>query len=162
MNKLKVVLSVAVVIAIAGAYVFPKIQNTLGVNAGLDFFNGIRIGPSPATQINELNAGTCYIWTYATTIAASSTALVDCQARAGVSAAGGGSALTGVASGDFVNVTLATTTAGSTFMGLNVIGATASNTAGYIQLRLVNLTGDTYTWPTTGTASGTASYISGN
>lgn len=118
---------------------------------------------SSGTTLTRLNAGTCYIQPYATTIAASSTALVDCQATAAVASTSStytnDSALTGVTYGDGVNVTLATSTGSATFLGLNLESASASGTAGYIQLRLSNKTGATFTWPTTGTASGTASYI---
>lgn len=118
---------------------------------------GVKVGTS-GTTVTRINTGTCYIKAYATTIAATSTASVDCQATAAVSASGI-SALTGVTSGDVVSVNLATSTAGTTFGGLILAGASASTTDGYITLRLTNLTGTTYTWPVTGTASGTATYI---
>lgn len=158
-KKLWVAVVVVAIIAISGVFL-PQVRQRLGVNAGLDFINGLRVGPTPNTQINELNVGICYIRPYAATIAATSTALVDCQATAAWDA-NGMSALTGIAYGDWVNVTLASTTS-STFGGVHVSGASASSTAGYIQLRLSNLTGAAFTWPTSGTASGTASYISGN
>ncbi len=112
------------------------------------------------TVLNRLDAGTCYIQAYATTIAATSTAKVECQ---GTAAVGGittalDAALTGVTTGDNVQVRLATSTAGTTSLGLNVTGASASTTAGYIELYIANMTGATFTWPTTGAATGTASY----
>ncbi len=114
---------------------------------------------STGTAFNQINSGQCYIKPYATTIAASSTAVVDCQGTAAQSASGI-SALTGVQNGDRIVATLSTTTSGTTFLGLHIIGAAASTTNGYIVLTLANLTGDTFTWPTTGAASGTAAYIS--
>lgn len=127
--------------------------------AGTTFFSssGLKIN-STSNTVARLNTGQCYIKAYATTIAATSTALVDCQATAAVSA-NGISALTGVTPGDNVVANLATTTSGSTFGGLALIGATASNTPGYIQLDVSNLTGTTFTWPTSGNATGTASYL---
>lgn len=122
---------------------------------------GLKIGGSDATTINQLNAGTCYIRPYAATITASSTAKVDCQGTAAWNASGV-SALTGVTAGDWVQAKLATSTAGTTSNGLVITGASASTTPGFIELYISNLTGGTFTWPTSGTASGTASYLSGN
>lgn len=130
------------------------IQTTGGTN----FTGGSVIGSS-GTTINNETFGFCYIKAYATTIAASSTGVVDCQANAAVSA-NGIAPLTGVNSGDVVQIELSTSTSGTTFMGIDVIGASASSTNGYITLIVQNSTGATYTWPTTGTATGTASYES--
>lgn len=113
--------------------------------------------------INQANAGICYIRPYAATIAASSTVAVDCQATMNWDAVTGDTlgALAGISDGDFVVASLSTTTAGTTFNGLQLAGASASSTAGIITLHVTNLTGNTYTWPTTsGVASGTASYWS--
>lgn len=41
MKKLKVVLAVAVVIAMVGAYTFPKVQQQLGAVPGFDFLNSV-------------------------------------------------------------------------------------------------------------------------
>lgn len=112
------------------------------------------------TQMNRSNRGICYIKAYATTIAASSTVKVDCQATALSSVSI--SALPGIAVGDFVSVSLSTTTAGTTSNGIVLTGAAASTTNGYIELTLSNLTGATFTWPTSGAATGTASYAGGN
>lgn len=147
--------------------------------------NGLAVGTSQQFQISSAGAvtlgasgtavanlaiGTCYIRPRATTIVASSTAIVECQGTAAIGTpytvlGGTQTALTGVASGDFVQVQLATTTAmggsaGSQNLGLVIIGATASSTQGFIQLLIANNTGGTFTWPTTGSASGTASFIS--
>lgn len=120
---------------------------------------GVVIGSS-GTTLNNVSAGACYIAPYATTIGASSTVAVDCQATLAWNA-NGTSALTGVQKGDNVQFELSTTTANQTYGGLDVLGASASTTAGHIQVILFNQTGATYTWPTTlGTASGTATYIS--
>lgn len=132
---------------------------------------GVMTLGTSGTAINRLNRGICFIKPYATTITASSSATVDCQGTAAVgSITGAASALTGVAFGDSVNVTLSTTTASGgslqgtvlTAMGLSVVGASASTTSGYITLIIANGTGATYTWPITGSATGTASYTAGN
>lgn len=160
----------AVLLAIGGLLAFlPKEEETVGsavisttqaiykaagLIAGAE---GLTVGTS-GTNIDRINTGTCYIKAYAASIAASSSASVDCQANDDVDA-GGIAALTGVTFGDIVVANLSTTTASDTFGGIYIKGAAASTTPGYITLEIVNLTGTTFTWPTTGTATGTASYI---
>ena len=129
--------------------------NLLSIDAGNDT---VAIGTN-GTGMGRVNTGTCYYAPYSGAVAASSTAVVDCQATATWDASGI-AALTGVSSGDTVSVTAATTSAPQTFLGLDVIGATASSTDGYIQLHIRNLTGASYAWDTISTASGTASYTS--
>lgn len=163
---------VAIVIAIGG-YFFPQMEKTLGSTFGTRFPDGISVGvgaPLPTTkgaliigsagtQISNIVAGTCYVKAYATTIAATSTAIVDCQATALVSQ-NGISALSGVKTNDIVQVTIATSSEPVASGGLILQSAAASTTAGYIQLNIFNGTGTTYTWPTTGAATGTAFYTS--
>jgi len=138
-------------------------ESTLNVDGAATFGGAasltstLKVGSS-GTNVSRLNHGTCYLRPYAATIAASSTAAVDCQATAGWDA-DGASALTGVTDGDFVQATLSTTTAGTTSNGVALTGASASTTQGYIVLHVSNLTGTTFTWPTSGAASGTASYL---
>jgi hypothetical protein len=143
-----------------------RITNPAEFQNDVDFSHGdVAIG-SAGTNIDRLNTGTCYIKAYATTIAATSSAVVDCQATAAVSASGIG-ALAGVTFGDAVAAQLSTTTALGAPIGvatprmggLVIRGASASSTAGVITLLIGNETGDTYTWPLTGSATGTASYI---
>ena len=121
-------------------------------------------GSGTGTQFQRMNGGTCYIQAYATTIAASTTALVDCQATAAVGGitTANDTALTGVTFGDNVIANLSTTTAqsGTTGnLGLVVTGVSASTTSGYITLKIANMNGTTFTWPLTGAATGTASYF---
>lgn len=120
---------------------------------------GVTIG-STGTAITRINTGTCYFAPNATTIAATTTKAVDCQATAAYGASGE-SALPGIVAGSNVVLTLSTTTAGAISgpgSGLMLSGCTASSTAGYITCGLTAING-VYTWPTSGTASGTASYI---
>ena len=122
---------------------------------------------SSGTSLTQVNVGTCYLLAYAATIAASTTATVTCQGTAAIWNLNQvlATTLTGVANGDFVLAQLSTTTAsvsGSVFGGLVLEGASASSTAGYITLRVYNNTGAIFTWPLTGNATGTASYISVN
>lgn len=156
MKNFLLVLAVAVVLATAG-YSFLSQRNQLGVVPGLDFTEGITIGDK-ANRLYEVNSGVCYLRPYAATIAATSTVNVDCQGTAAWSA-NGVSALTGIVYGDACQLTLATTTAGATSGALHVAGVTASTTSGYIGVNISNLTGTTHTWPVSGSASGTASYL---
>lgn len=109
-------------------------------------------GPSVSTTVQGTNlqallAGNCIIHAYATTIAATSTATVDCQA--------GASALTAIptiAVGDNVFVH-ATSSWPTTSGGLVIESSQASTTAGYITMTISNLTGATYTWTNTASTS---------
>lgn len=117
---------------------------------------------SAGTLLNRVNAGTCYILAYSATIPATTTAQVDCQGTAAIYNLNNSlaTALTGVTFGDRVVANLSTTTAAGTVWGsIHIAGASASTTSGYISLLLENLTGAAYTWPVTGTATGTVSYI---
>lgn len=123
---------------------------------------GIKVSTT-GTSITRVNTGTCNLLPDATTIAASSTALVTCQGGTDTT---GQTALPGITSGDAIVMTLSSTTAaagktlgGGTGGGLLLLGATASNTAGFIETIIQNNTGATYTWPVTGSASGTSGYI---
>lgn len=113
------------------------------------------------TSFSQVREGLCYIYPYAATITASSTANFDCQATSNASGGGGAGALAplpGVAANDFCLLQLSTTTAGTTFAtAIQLNGVGASTTAGYITGHLVNNAG-TFTWPTSGTATGTAYY----
>ena len=113
------------------------------------------------TAINRVNTGTCYILPYATTIAATTTAQVDCQGTAaiGTTNTGKATALAGVSPGDFAVANLSSTTIGNAFNGLVIDEVVSSSTAGYLTFVITNNTGGTFTWPVNSTASGTASYI---
>lgn len=135
---------------------FAGVTGLAGLNITKD---GLKVGTTTPTA-KRIAFGTCYIDPYAPTIAASSTASVDCQGTLAADP-NGSSALAGVRPGDAVLAQLSTTTAGTVISGIDIIGVNASTTWGHIQLRISNRTGTTYTWPTTsGLASGTATYIS--
>ena len=174
MNKTTIVAVIALVIAIIGLFT-PTGKSVLGAITGVTNYNylgvsQLKIGTTcndgfsysgcNGTAISGLNTGKCYIQAYATTITASTTATVDCQATAAVGGitTANDVALTGITSGDSI-VTMFATSTPSAFGGIVIIGATASSTAGYITLSIENLTGTTYTWPLTGTATGTVSYF---
>ncbi len=111
---------------------------------------GVTIG-STGTKINGLNYGQCVIASDATTIAASTSAQIDCA-----SGYNGKTALAGVSAGDTVNA-FATTTLSTLFNGVNIIASGASSTPGFITIRFDNETGATFTW--TGAASSSIRYI---
>lgn len=171
MKHYLLVIALAVILGLAGVWFFSAplagASNTTNVTnpwifkedviIGNDSGDTFKIGSS-GTAFARVNGGTCFIRPYAATIAATSTAQVDCQGT-GAWGANGASALTGVSFGDSVTATLGTSTSGTTLAGLNVNAAEASSTAGFIVLYIRNLTGTTFTWPLTGTASGTAHYV---
>lgn len=143
----------------------PAIRYNGGYNSQLPIktTGGVTIG-STGTPENNSAWGTCYVKAYATTIAASSSASVDCQATAAVDASPNriGTPLAGVQPNDSVIAIFSTTTAGTAGIGsgIEVLGASASSTAGYITLLVGNGTGATYTWPTNLNATGTVQYQS--
>lgn len=118
--------------------------DTLGIS-GLKLGTGCNDGfkTCTATTFTKLNGGSCIVWAGSQTIAASSTALVECQS----SSTGSLAALAGaLAAGDRVFVTAPTSTS-AIANGLVINGATASSTApGFIDIRVSNLTGQTFTW----------------
>lgn len=116
----------------------------------------IPAGPSVSTTVQGTNVqgiwdGTCTIFAYSATIVASTTADVECQAGAATL-----TALTGVTLGDRVFMTLSTSTP-TTSNGLVIESASASTTAGYIHMKISNLTGANFTW--TPAASSSVSYL---
>lgn len=131
----------------------PYVRYNNGIATQLPFSLGLN-----GTSINRINTGFCFFAPSGTTVAASTTVAIDCQNTATVGA-NGESALTGVTTGDKVVLTAATSTGSSTYLGTDVTGCSASSTPGFITCNFSNGTGGTFTWPTTGTASGTASYI---
>ncbi len=137
------------------------VSGTSAFTGAVDLTSTFSVG-SAGDDFTEMNAGVCYIRPYATTIAASTTATVDCQATALWNASAPSvSALNGISLNDNIVGTLSTTTAGTVSNGLVLAGISASSTSGFIVLRITNLTGGVFTWPSTaGLASGTAYYVS--
>ena len=145
----------------------PYVRYNGGIQTALPFktTSTMQIGTN-GTLMNRLNYGQCYVQAYATTIAASTTAQVDCQGTAatfGLNTAND-TTLTGVTLGDNVVATFATSTSvvAGAYGSITIVGASASTTSGYISLRVENLTGTTFTWPIGGNATGTVSYFVSN
>lgn len=174
------ILTVVVVLAIVIGYLVggssgaPKVGGTVE-NFPVLFSNGLKAGNGSTPQfqisstgaltttgtltlgtngtaLNAIQTGTCTIYAYSTTIAATSSARVDCQAGAAAL-----TAITGIASGDRIFATLASTTVDTTQGGLVLESAAASTTAGFITLKILNLTGAAFTWVST--ASSSISYL---
>lgn len=164
-NILKYAGVVALIIAIATFFV-PHGGSTLVGNTTQDFWDtaeGYKVDGTTVidgsgrmtlgtsgTQVTGFNFGTCYILAYATTIAASSSATVECQG----STNGTPSTLAGIANGDSVAMSFPTSTP-ATLGGLRILGASASTTSGYITMTVWNGTGGTFTWTS---AASTTSY----
>ena len=128
-----------------------SIVGTLGVTGLSTLTGGAKVGASGST-LNQIVKGTCSLYSGSgiTTIAATSTLNLDCQANGGVGVA---SPITGIASGDTVFIQTPTSFPAGVFTGLRVLGATASSTTGYIQVALYNGTGATYTLTSAATSS---------
>lgn len=128
-------------------------QNGFGVGTEQSFkqiFNStgqLVLGQS-TSPITQILPGTCNIINYASTIAASTTAQVDCDAGT----TGSPVAIAGILSGDKIFIDPASTTP-TTFMGLDLLKAAASTTAGHITLWVANQTGTTFTWANSSTSS---------
>lgn len=147
---------VAIVIAI-GAYSFPKqagqVAEALG-SAGTRFQHGVSINTNTAptgngllvgsngTEFAGIKTGSCTIWALNNTIAASTTAQVECQSATNGTLASG---LTGVTTDSVCQLITASST-NTTSNGLAVLGVSASSTAGSIVAQLSNFTGTTFTW----------------
>lgn len=114
------------------------------------FYTNLPVGIGlNGTPINRENFNNCQIQAAANTIAATSTVTVDCVTTAGNPP---GVALSGVTAGDIVGVFQSTTTP-TLSEGLEVRGASASSTPGYITVLLFNGTGATFTWTATASTS---------
>lgn len=116
------------------------LQIGIGCNSGF--------GTCAGTVITAVNAGACSIQSSSQTIAASTTATVDCQAGTN----GTQSPLPGITAGAGTQVTQGTTTP-TVFQGLTVLGASASSTPGYITLKIFNGTGASFSWTATASSS---------
>ncbi len=115
-------------------------------NGVVQFLSSLQIGTN-GTALTEIKSGTCTIFAYATTIAASTTAQVDCQAGASSLVA-----IAGIQNGDRVFANMASTTSAG-FEGLTLQWVAASTTNGYINMKVYNGTGGTFTWAATASSS---------
>lgn len=134
------------------------VVDALTVNSTLTQTGAVTMGSS-GTAVSTLNYGSCNLQPDAATIAASTTARVTCHGGNWSAGQAAFTALTGITSSSKIIASLSSTTAGTTFEGLVLTGVTASTTAGFIETRISNQTGTTYTWPVSGSASGTMQYI---
>lgn len=134
-------------------------QNGLKV-AGSLVFDGTSGSPTltlgtDGTELASIHTGTGTIWAPANTIAASTTQQVELQSATNGALTAG---LTGITADSTCFVTQASTTPGATAIGgLVVTGVSASTTAtadaGSIVVKILNLTGTTFTWGSTASSS---------
>lgn len=117
---------------------------------------GLRVGTTTdATMVGFHKTGNCTIWAPSVTFTASTTQLVECQSATNGSI---GALSTGIQYGDFVSVSMPTSTS-ATVNGIEVNGCSASTTGASrtIQCRLSNQTGANFTW--TASASSSWKYL---
>lgn len=162
-NKVLALCVAAVIVVLGLIYVFSHTKSqtaggfpTCGDNTSCTTGNlyvsgqvtggNLQVG-SVGSVISGIQSGTCTIFAYSTTIAASSTAQVDCQAGASSL-----SAISGITSGDRIFASLASTTS-AIFEGIDIQWVAASTTPGYITMKLYNGTGGTFTWSSTASSS---------
>lgn len=137
MTKIEKILGVGVLIAIViavGGYYSPQLKSAVQNFGGVTNYDevdatALKIGGTNGTRLGPIMTGTCSLIMTSYSVSASTTIAADC-------------AVTGVISTDGVFAQLAT----STQIGLggwSVRGASASSTAGFITISLVNGTGAT-------------------
>lgn len=166
MNKKNLIIGAVALLVLVGGY-FTFFNGGVGgttnfsdlsvdslTNAGTLTQTGALTVGSSGSSLARINRGVCNIHAGANTIAATSTIQLDCQAGTGVLTAL--SNIPAWTAGDTVFVQQSTSTP-TAISGLNLLGASASTTAGYITVRLANTTGTTYTW--TAAASSSWQYL---
>lgn len=135
-----------------GFYTLLPIFTTSTLKAtGLTTLTGGFVASSTGSTVNGINYGSCVLISDATTIAASTTANIDCG-----SGTNGKTAISGILANDTV-IAFATTTLSSTYLGVNIVSSHASSTAGFITTQIANNSGAAFTW--TNTASSSVRYI---
>lgn len=132
MNSIKYLwigLVVVAIIAILGLFVYSDAPTpSFGGVTNYDEvdMSAMKVGPSTATRLSNLQFGTCSLIAGSYTVAASTTVAMDC-------------AITGVVSTDGVFAQFATSTINGG--GWSIRGASASSTAGFVTISVVNATG---------------------
>lgn len=131
MNKqtIGIVLSIVALAVSIGGY-FHVVVPSFG---GITNYNELdadvlRIGGTSGTRLAYINTGTCSLIASSFTVAATTTQAMDC-------------AITGVVSTDGVFAQFATSTTATAIGGWQIRGASASTTAGFITMSVVNGTG---------------------
>ena len=143
MNNQKLSLGVALVAVIIaiGGYFYPSVSaSVFGANATgpahyqtESFWQGLQLGQRGSVISNAL-FGKCSLISNNFTVTASTSVAMDC-------------AVTGATSADTVFGNFATSTASTAGPGWEVVGVSASSTAGYDTFRITNGTGATATIP---------------
>lgn len=133
-SNIKLWIAVVVVAIIAFIGVFTPVKQAVqGLFGGVTNYDevdlsALKVGPSAtATRLSDLQFGTCSLIAPSYTVAATTTVPMDC-------------AITGVVATDGVFAQFASSTA-TTYGGWSIRGASASTTAGFVTISVVNGTG---------------------
>lgn len=132
-NSLALILAVVAIGIAIGAVVY-KVGPSFGGVTNYDEVDvsALKVNTTNGTRLGAVMAGTCSLIANSYTVAASSTVQMDC-------------AITGVVSTDGVFAQFASSTPG--FGGWSIRGASASSTAGFATISVVNGTGGSSLMP---------------
>ena len=155
-NKILIGIAIALVAFLVGYSIKSSPSPLAG---GVDAFdvvsaNSLRIGsgcgstqsPCTGTTMSQVMSGTCNLVGMDVSHAATTSKAYDC-------------AITGIVSGDKIFATMATTSAGNTFQGWRIAGATASSTSGFATLSIYNGTGAAVTVPSSSQVGSSTQYL---
>lgn len=127
-NNLGIILALVAIVIAIGAVAYKTAPSFGGItNYDEVDTTALRVGGTNSTRLGLLSFGTCSLIASNYTVAASSTVAMDC-------------AITGIVSTDGFFAQFATSSA-TTFGGWSVRGASASSTAGFATISVVNGTG---------------------
>lgn len=135
---------------------FPNGLSTIAASspaAGELLTSILQVG-SNGTDLAGIKTGSCTIWASSQTIAATSSAQVECQSATNGTLASGLTGITADSICSLNNASSTNTTSGS----IVVAGVSASSTPGSIVARIANLTGGTFTWDATASSSAKWTY----
>lgn len=140
---------VIIIAFLVGRYVFPLVTKGFGGVTNYDEVDAtaLKIGGANGSRLGPIIEGTCTLQVTAGNTTASSTTVADCP-------------VTGVVSGDNVNIWFATSTNASPQFGAaspnwEIVGVKASTTSGYITGVFLNQTGTSANLGNSGIASTT-------
>lgn len=143
-----VALIAVAIIALAGWF-YPAVKETVQKLGGVTNYDeldatAMKIGGANGSRVGPIIAGTCSLLPSNYSFAATTSISVDC-------------AVTGIVTGDEVIGQFATTTSTNGSGSWDIVGASASTTAGFITFNVVNNTGTTAFIP--GSVGSTTQYL---
>ena len=145
-NKSLWVAVIVVAIIAVGGYLYPQVQSSVFGSSGTRYQHGISVGTDTAPSSNGLKVGNN--GTSITKIITGTGILIasNYSSLAASTSLPFDIAVTGVTANDVVFTQFASTTA-SANLGWYIIGSSASSTAGYITIQVINNTGVAATIP---------------